>query len=400
MSELFDPTTTAFAASIVSLTAVVVFLVDTSMRRSRGAARIWGFAFLALGVAAFSRLASYTSEPEAWIALALADACFVSFLGALWSGMRRYNGRSSRWATFAWAVPAVVLLAASPTVVATGIPALRLAPLTATVGALAVMAAIESRRGRLGRRDTQVLTIVLGAVGLLNAVWFLWVLLDPAHHRAGGYGAYPIATAVSAMVLAVVAVTTLVARRAADDVPPAAQLDAREFQVDVDGALVAGSLGPIVELLGTRAQDKGEQIAVLAMTAADLPGIATALGADVQQRLERVWRASWLQHLPVAAIPGAGGPGALIAILAPSTVGEANRIGNRVYGRVVEDLSRLEGSVLPVTGFGVAMSGSIPLATLIESACEAARRSATGEDRGRLVVSGEDIVERTLPPRA
>lgn len=389
-----DPTTMLFATSLVVVIVVLAYLIDAVTRRTRSAGRAWGFAFLALGVSAFGRLAAHSVDLEGWAALALSDVCFVIFLGALWYGMRRYNGRRGFTATAVWVTLALLVIVSTCVSGATGEPLVRMIPLAAVSSALAIAAAVECRRGRMGRNDTVLLTIVLGATGLTNAIWCIALLL-PVTIGVDG----PLVTSAALMVvLAIVGAITITARRAADDASAALPVTSGSDALMSEDVLPADTFESLVGVLAARAEARGEQIAVLAMIAVDVPSIGAALGSVVQRRIESTWRESWLHRIPVSAVPGEPDRACLAVILAPSTVGEARRIGNRVYGQVVEDLARLDGVVLPVTGFGVALSGSVPAAALVASARAAALASTSTPAQG-LTMSDDEIVERTLPPR-
>lgn len=384
-----------FATSLVVLIAVVAFLAGTAVRRTRAAGRHWAFAFLALGVAAFARFAAEAVDADGWGALALSDVCTASFFGAMWGGMRRYNGRRSVVSTTVWVLLALLLAVTTGIAGTIGEPVMRTLPLMVVSGVLAVLGAIELRRGRLGRSDTLLLTIVLGATGLVSALRCAVILL-PVTLPAGA-GQPTLVDGAIMMSLAVVGTMTIGSRQAADDAvesqPTSLAADNRP-----EGMLVPDTFQSLLSLLARRAESRGEEIAVLVMSTIDIPGVGAALGAPRQERFETAWRESWLSRLPVGALPGEPGPGCLAAILAPSTVGEARRIGNRVYGQVVEDLVRLDGTLLPVTGIGIALSGSIPAAELVASAHAAAIASTASAARGDLTMSEDEVIERTLPP--
>ncbi len=366
MLEHLDSLSINFTMTLTVLTVAVLYLVDTFARQDRSAGRIWAFAFIALLISTLGYLASNVVASGLWAITALGDASFVLFFGALWLGARRFNGRQITWQT----------------------------------GVTIAIAVVESVRERIARKETVVLTLALTIVAVYNFASFIVHSVPALHALPWAQSVFtPLTAAIITIPVAVTAVATTMVLRAGDRLGLGEERPVGELRMDEEGLLTASSLERIAEHIAGRAASNNEQIAVLAMVVTDLPELGSALGSDAQHAFESAWRASWLRHAPTAGIPGAAGDNGLALILHPSTYGEASRVGNRLYGKVVEDLAKLEGAVLPVTGFGFAMSGTVPDDEIIAIARDAAHKSASGESRGQIVSSGDDVLELTVPPR-
>jgi len=395
-----DPAAVTVAMILAAVPAAVLFLADTLVRRDLSAGRVWAVGFLALAASALGRLAAFAPGAEPGLALVFCDLCLTAFVGSVWAGAVRFNGHRTRTASVVSGAVVLGVMAASLAGVLSGVLLVRTLGFAAGLAALAVLGALEFRRGRTARGETILLSAALFLLGG-DAAIVLVVQAVPAlrdvPELAAAFG--PVGIVTLAVPLTVVALATTMMLRAGDRIGPVGQRERRQLRLDEDGLLDAASFDEAVELFVSRAERTGEQVAVLAMVAMDLPEIGAALGGAIRERLERFWRESWVRHAPLGGITGLGGPDRLLLVLAPSTLGEANRVGNRIYSRVIEDLAGLEGATLPVTGFGVAISGTIPVAELVARACAAAERSTAGSEAGRLVAEGEDVIERTLGGR-
>ncbi|WP_127792749.1 diguanylate cyclase domain-containing protein [Agromyces sp. LHK192] len=87
-----DLFTMQLATTTVTIVAGVMFILDTFLRRTDAAGRVWAVAFVA-GILGSVAYAVWALEPAAWWAVALGNAAVALSPGLLWAGCRAYNGR-------------------------------------------------------------------------------------------------------------------------------------------------------------------------------------------------------------------------------------------------------------------------------------------------------------------
>ena len=381
--------------SVFVMTALVVnvsgilFIIETLLRRDEGAGRVWAVAFLA-GMLTTLAYIVWLQSPDAWWAIAVGNAAFVSATGCMWLGCRRFNGRRMWWSS---ALVAAAALAAAFAVAAAGpdggdwAGALWMfVPLLAFAGA----AAVECLRGALGEsRTAWVLAAVLGFQSLYyvsRTTAFVASGPDSSlFQEAFGTVSTSFVT-VTLTIVAVVVTSVLRASRA----PMRGYLRPTGDGIARDGILAeddfAAAMGDICE----RASQRSELVGVIAVRIDDLEQITTAFGSDVERAVTETWRTGVRRHAPSNALVSDDGPtGLLVGVLVDSPQ-EGRRVAGMIYRGLFEDLGHVGGGVIPVVGVGVGLSdvSGYDESELVRVAREAASRAAETVETSVLV--GED----------
>lgn len=373
-----DLYTVSMMTGMVVFACAVVFLVDTIRRKESQAGLMWAVAFIAAVLAQVSLLARAAS-PDVWIAPALAAASHVATTGFIWLGCRRFNGRSLRIAA---PVVAAATAAALVAAVVAG-PEAGLwggAPVTSlALCIVAVAGAIEAGRGRM-RLDISAigLMVVLAQQGAFS------LAQGAAYVVAGGesdffhtwFGGVP--SSVVTCVLMIVGVVTMSVLRASE-----AGLGARrgtsQVAVTEDGFLLGDSFRPVFADLLRRAEWSGVLVGIVAIRIDELPGVASAFGAEEAQRILAVWRQAVARAAPAASILGDHSATCMLVGFHPASAADADRTVSAIQGRLLTELTAATIVITPTVAVGLALSGShgYDADALIEAAQAAARRSAS-----------------------
>lgn len=383
-----DSLTMSIMTALVVIVSGVTFISETLLRKDEGVGRVWALAFLAGIVTTVSYLV-WALEPGAWVAVAMGNAAFVAQPGFMWLGCRRYNARSITVAGASVAAAAVVTFAAVIVAGPGGGDWAGAYFYFAGVGVFALAGAVEACRGRMGAAsNARVLAVVLA----FQSVFFFGRIVAAlgAGFDSSIFSTYfgVVATGLVTVMLTIVALVTMSVLRAGR-----VQLRGRSGTVMLaiggDGVLEPDGLSRMLGDLAARAERNGELIGVISVRLDDLAQIATAFGNAESEMIQREWRAASCRFSPTTSFVGEDGQGALVIGIHPASQAEAQRIATRVHRGVVEGLSELGSSVIPVIGVGVALSdgGGYSVDNLIQSARAAAGRAAESSDFS-VVVAG------------
>ena len=381
--------------SVLIMTALVVnvsgvlFILETLLRRDEGAGRIWSLAFLSAMLTTLA-YTIWVQTDEAWWAIAIGNAAFVSGTGCMWLGCRRYNGRGLRWSS---ALEGAAVLGAGVAVAVAGegggdwAGALWMfVPLLAFAGA----GAVECLRGDLREsRTAWVLGAVLGFQSLFyvsRTTAFVTSGPDSVLFQAA-FGT--ISTSFLTVTLTIVGVVVTSVLRAARAPMRGYLRDAASVGQD-EGIVSAESFAAALAGLCRRAEERSELIAVTAVRLDDLDEISTAFGSDVAGAVAEAWRAGVRRHAPTNAVVGQDGATGLVVAQAVGSARDARRSAGEVYRGLFDDLGKVGGGVIPVVGVGVALSDTAGYdpAELARAAREAASRAAANVETSVLVDEG------------
>ncbi|MCW2747661.1 MAG: hypothetical protein JWP10_803 [Nocardioidaceae bacterium] len=164
-----DIDTLVVVSAVIMIVTCFIFTLTTALRHNDSANRIWSTSFMAaVSAGAFSAVWGL-SESAPMASIAAASASIVFSIGALWSGMRAFNGRSS----LLWIV-VLAGLGAGATVLSEGPQGdSQSGSLVkfALASVLACLAGAEMRVGATARNlNARILRFVLWAFGLACAV--------------------------------------------------------------------------------------------------------------------------------------------------------------------------------------------------------------------------------------
>ena len=377
---VFDVLSLQTASSLVILVSAVLYLLDTLMLRDALPGRLWATAFLA-GVFSAVCYLVWVSVPGAFVALALGNGAFVAATAFIWLGSVAFNGRPLRIPLVVTAVGLVVVVLALVDGPSAGDWAGAVALFLANA-LFAVLGAIETRRGAIGRRwSAAALTTILA----IEAAWFfvrtiVFVSQGPDSPVFLTYFGTSVSAflTMSLVVAAVVVTSVLRTSESALRGNP----ETRQLIVDRNGVLLRESFGAVLTILVARARAAGEDLCVIGIRVDDLRRVATAFGPEEAEEMARAFRASVRRHAPTMALVGETDATGLSVAFSTAGATDHRRIVRVLHERLVADLSDLGTSVVPVVGIGVAFA-SVDGAdgpTLVDRAdANASHAASTGE---------------------
>ncbi|MEA4945559.1 MAG: hypothetical protein VB080_14120 [Propionicimonas sp.] len=386
---MVDQVTMSLVTAVVVIVAGVLFLIETIVHQASPAARIWTAAFLAGILTSFCYLVWALDVPGAWVATSIGNAAFVLSMGSLWLGCRRFNEHPVR-------LSGIVVGAA---VAATALAALLAGPgggdwagaavMFWSIGILAALGTVESRRGVLGKQSlAAAITVVLGLAAvyyLARAVVFLAagpgsVLFERWFDTAN--------TSILTIVLTVAAVVAMSVLRATESTLRG-RGGTTTLDVDADGLLDARSFAVVLASAVARSERAGDRLAVIALRMDELPQITTAFGAHEASELLKAWRTSLLHGAPPLGLVGEEGPAGLMLAVPVTSASDARSLAVRLQQRVIDEVGSIGATVTPVIGVGVAVTDVVGYAAsaLIDVSNEAARHSAESPDAAVVLAS-------------
>lgn len=384
-----DDFTVSLAAAVVIVVSGVMYLFETLMRKDGLSGRLWAVAFLA-GILTVLSYLVWAAAPGAYLAVAVGNAGFVASAGFIWLGCRAFNDRPLRWPGAGVAV--LVLIAGLAVLLAApdGGDWAGAVPLFIGTGLMALLGAIESRRGAIGRRWSSAgLTIVLG----IEALWFAartiaFVALGPDSEVFGTWF-NTIVSSFLAITLTIVAVVVTSVLRASES-NLRGQPDVYTLSVGIDGVLLPASFRSATTTLIDRATRQGETICVVSVRIDDLGRIATAFGPAEAEQVAASWRAGVREYAPTAALVGDGESGSLLVAFLTTSFSDVRRMASIMHRRLLDDFGALGVSVVPVVGVGIALTDRLgyDFLALVGGADEAAARSVTSPDASVIIAEG------------
>ncbi|MFG6476879.1 hypothetical protein ACFXP7_10900 [Microbacterium sp. P06] len=384
-----DHFTLSLAAAVVIIVSGVVYLFETLMRRDGLSGRLWAVAFLA-GILTVLSYLVWAADASAYLAVAIGNAGFVATAGFIWLGCRAFNGRPVRYAA---AFTVLLVLVAGLAALFAGPEGGDWAgavPLFVNTGVAALLGAVESRRGAIGRRWSSAgLTIVLGVEGS----WFLaraavFIFLGPESELFRTWFDTVVSSFLTITLTIITVVVTSVLRASESTVR--GQRDVYTLSIGVDGVLLPASFTSAVSTMLQRAARVKETMCVVSIRIDDVSRIATAFGPAEAEQVAASWRAGVRRYAPTASMVGEGEPGSLLIAFVTASFSDVRRMASIMQRRLLDDFSALGISVVPVVGVGIALSDRLgyDFPALKNAADMAATRSMTSSDASVIVAEG------------
>lgn len=306
-----DLYTIQLAMTAVAIVAGVMFVLDTFLRKTDEAGRIWAVSFMAGILAAFA-YATWVVVPGAWWAVAVGNAAMVLSPALLWCGARAYNGRRSHvWsAAVAAAAAGVAVLAAGPS----GGDWAGAVVMFVLIAVFAALGAVESLRAPMREnwtaRGLTVMFIVVTVFYSARVVAFL--ALGPEHpwFRAALGTEASAFVIISLVIVAVVSLVILQSERLVG--APSRRELAPSYTVD--SVLNTASFRDVVEDWLERANFHDEQLVVMRVELDELSALNTAFGRSVGAELLTQFTAAVRRHSSPHSDIGVAGPGLLVVV--------------------------------------------------------------------------------------
>lgn len=387
---ILDLATVLVFTTLVVNVSGVLFILETVLRRDEGAGRIWSIAFLSAMLTTLAYMI-WALSADAWWAVAVGNAAFVSGTGCMWLGCRRFNGRRMLWPSVLVAAAVVGAWVSAAVEGERGGDWAGALWMFVSLLVFAGAGAVECLRGDMRESRT---AWVLGAVLGFQSLYY--VSRTTAFLTAGPESSLfetvfgTVSTSFVTVTLTIVAVVVTSVLRAGR-APMRGYLTTTATAEAEQGIFGDAAFTAALDGLCRRAARRGEVVAVTAVRLDDLDEISTAFGSDVAGALAETWRTGVRRHAPTNAVVGEDGPTGLVVGLAVGSSSEARRYAGAIYRGLFDDLGKVGGGVIPVIGVGVALSetaGYDP-AALIRTAGDAATRAAADVETSVLIDDGE-----------
>ena len=275
---MIDLYTIQLATTTVTMIAGVMFVLDTFLRKTDAAGRVWAVSFMSGVLSAFA-YAAWVVMPGAWWAVAVGNAAIVLSGALLWSGARAYNDRPHLvWVGAAGSsLAGVAVLAAGPD----GGDWAGALVLFGVIAVFAGLGAAESLRAPMRENWTaRGLTVMFVVVGIFYTARAVVFLIggpdDPVFTTFLG-------TEASAFVLISLIIVTLASLLIlqSERLPngPGRQQPGRAFTAE--SVLHESTFREVVEDRLERANFHGEQLVFLRVELDELDALNTAFGRSI-----------------------------------------------------------------------------------------------------------------------
>jgi GGDEF domain-containing protein len=387
---MIDSFTINVVVAVVTITAAVLYLLETLLRREVGAGRVWALGFLS-GVLTVICYLVWFASPEPWVAIAIGNAALSSTLGFFWLGCRSFNGRSLRYPAVIVGVVALVLMITTLSAGPGGGDWAGSELMFFAIAAFSLLGAVESRRGTMGGVWSSLgLTAVLVFVGAFYFVRAIVLATEgpegPTFQTWFNSGI----TGLVSIVLTIAALTTATMLRSGR-VTVRQDSYFRTLEISPDGLLSARSFLTALPAVVERAKVRDELFAVIALRIDDLTQISIAFGADEEAAISAQHREGARRYAPTFALIGGGSGDATLIAFLPASEADARRTASRIQRRLLDDFGDRGSAVIPVVGVGVALSRDVgyDAGRLIEAAQDAAKRSSTSPDASVILAEGD-----------
>lgn len=388
---MIDIFTVNLLVAVVTMTAGVLYVLETLLRREVGPGRVWALAFLSGMLTVVSYLV-WQGMDDPWIAIAIGNAALIATSGFFWLGCRSFNARTLRWPGLLLgavvAAQLVVTLAAGPN----GSEWAGSEVLLFGIAVFAALASIESRRGSMGEIVSAIgFTLVFALVALFYLVRGVVFVTQGPDSIAFTTWLNSSVTGVVSIVLTIVALNTATMLRSGR-VTIRPDGDRAVLGMTLDGVLEPGSFRAALRNVLARAQVSRELFCVVALRLDDLAQIGLAFGTDEEESMELLWRTGVRRYAPTFSLVGECEDSAMIVAFEPETAADARRVASRIQRRLLDDFAARGSAVIPVIGVGVALSSEVgheqePLMTAAQAAAE---RSSTSPDASIIFADSAD----------
>ena len=308
---MIDLYTIQLATTTVTMIAGVMFVLDTFLRKTDAAGRVWAVSFMSGVLSAFA-YAAWVVMPGAWWAVAVGNAAIVLSGALLWSGARAYNDRPHLvWVGAAGSsLAGVAVLAAGPD----GGDWAGALVLFGLIAVFAGLGAAESLRAPMRENWTaRGLTVMFVVVGIFYTARAVVFLIggpdDPVFTTFLG-------TEASAFVLISLIIVTLASLLIlqSERLPngPGRQQPGRAFTAE--SVLHESTFREVVEDRLERANFHGEQLVFLRVELDELDALNTAFGRSIGAQLLAEFSTVVRRHSAPSSDIGVAAPGALVVV--------------------------------------------------------------------------------------
>lgn len=354
---MIDTWTISLASALVVVLTAALFIGSTIAHKDTEVGRIWAAGYLAGIIATASFLTWMSSPTELWWASAVGNTGLVVSNALFWVGCRRHNGLPVRY----WVlVPGCLAPLVAGLLPGPGSDEWAGAHVYfACIIVFAVLAAVETRRGRLGRAiGSQPMTLVFCAEALFFAGRLVFFSLGGEESAIFATFFNSAATALVSMVLVIVLSNSMAVIRSELSVQGgvADRLTRARGVHDGDGVLTAPAFKRVLRDWLDRAEFHDEQLALFHFDLDDLDEINAALGRSHGNDVLAGYTAVVRRFGPPHSDIGVAGTGRLVLATPMASGDDALEAAATVQaGLLQESLVQLAG-LRPRVSIGIALT--------------------------------------------
>ncbi|MDO9398072.1 MAG: GGDEF domain-containing protein [Herbiconiux sp.] len=345
-----DIRTLLLVAGLVIILCGVSFILNTAMRRNDASGRLWSISFIAGMLTAVS-FSVWSVSPDLWWVLAVGNTAHVVSVGAIWSGARVFNGRSS----LVW----VTLVAGGLVAVFTGIEGPDAGAWAGSTGlfiGLSVFSGLggaETMRSRMRRNlNARILSFCLWIVCAFYVLrTSIFVTQGPESAVFREYFGSEVTTIITIVMvlLATVSMSILQAERSG----ARALGDVTVGVHSVVGVLSAASFMQQWADWVERASFHGDRLAMIAMDVDNLPQMNTAFGRAFGDTAIRSVAQIVRHYAPTTSLLGHTGAGRFVIVVVTTAPNEAEQLAIRLQTALVDEPIDPQQSLRATASFGV-----------------------------------------------
>ncbi|MDJ0338422.1 diguanylate cyclase [Cryobacterium sp. PH31-O1] len=348
---LLDTLTLLLLNGVVVALCGVSFILNTAFNRNDSAGRIWSLAFIAAMMVTIASGASQSGQ-MIWWAVVVANVALAVAVGSVWTGLRRYNGRSRGF----WLVTLISILVLIATLLH-GEPAGRwagAAELWIGLSVMSVLGALEAVRGRLRRnlsgRTLAVALWIAAVAALVRAIVFTVDGVTGAVFLTYFNTANTAGLSLCLVVLMTIAAAALRAQQASGS----AVGDLTDGIHSAAGVLSAAAFVQAATDHLDRAKSAGMGLALIGADIDNLPEINVAFGRAAGDEAIARFAAKLRGGAPVLSIIGHRASGRFLVLAGAASAAEARALAERIQTTLVDEPLK-EASLIRLTAsFGIA----------------------------------------------
>ncbi|MGO4103555.1 GGDEF domain-containing protein [Leifsonia sp. YAF41] len=378
-----DSLTLLAVSGVIAVLCGMSFVLNTAFGRNDATGRMWSVGFIAAILGGIS-LTIYAMSPSTWFALIVGNGALPLALGAMWSGARLYNGKTSRFV-----VVGIVAAFVAGAVIVRGPDAGGWAgavEFNLGVAALALCAAVEMFSRRLKRNvNARIASVVFWLVGCFYAARSVALVVD-GHDGTFFTTVFGTSTVTFVNTLLLVtlsiALSTLRAERAAGAVG--------DFTTGIHsaaGVLSAAAFAQAAVDHLDRAEYAPGGAVPLALIAADidnLPEFNIAFGRAAGDQAIARFASTLRRTAPVMSVVGHPAAGRFLILAEAANHTEARALAARLQSSLVDTPLEHDGQIRFTASFSVALTGDYShdlgtLTTAVTDTLEAVK-TAGGND--------------------
>lgn len=356
---MIDGWTISLASALVVVVTAALFIGTTISHKDSEVGRIWAVGYLG-GILTTTSYLLWLLFPELWFASAVGNAAFVAGTGFFWIGCRRHNGRPARYLALGMACAVVLVAGLIPGPEGGAWAGARLYFIAIIV--FAVLAAIESTRGELGRAlgaRPMVVVFTVEAAFFAGRLYFFTLQGPDSPTFSLFFGSS--ATALVTMLMVIVLSSSMSVIRSvhgahSDTGGRTGRRANSATGFTEDNVLTEAGFQRVLEDWLDRAEFHDEQLALLHLDLDDLDEINTAFGRAQADAVLARYTAVVRRYGPAHSDIGVAGPGRLVLATPMESADAALAVAATMQAGLLEESLDQGTGLRPTMSIGIALT--------------------------------------------